>query len=93
MFIQVAGFLSDAILQSYKVSIGDTDGNQELFFDPGENFSDFHQIVRLCQEPSLLGNRLLDSVASLSGNLEQLNDKGLCLYICLYKTISSKVFG
>ncbi|XP_053405680.1 spatacsin-like isoform X2 [Mercenaria mercenaria] len=76
---QVAGFLSDAILQSYKVSVGDTDGGQELFFDPGENFADFHQIVRLCQEPSLLGNRLVDSVASMSGNLEQVNDKVLTL--------------
>lgn len=75
---QVSGFLSDAILQSYKVSLGEVvAGDQEMFFDPADNFSDFHQIVRLCSEPSLLGNRLLDAVASMSGELEQTSDKGL----------------
>ena len=73
---QVAGFLSDAIIQSYRVSLGEGTGNQELLFDPGENFSDFYQIVRLCQEPSLLGDRLLSALASLADSPEQISDKG-----------------
>lgn len=73
----MAGFLSDAILQSYRVSLGDVKhGEQELFFDPADNLSDFHQVVRLCREPSLLGNRLLDAVASMAGELEQTSEKG-----------------
>ena len=76
VFPQVAGFLSDAIIQSYRVSLGDAAGDEELFFDPGENFADFHQIVRLCQEPSLLGDRLLGAVAAMADRSDQISDKG-----------------
>ncbi|KAL4227664.1 Spastic paraplegia 11 (autosomal recessive) [Mactra antiquata] len=76
---QVAGFLSDAILQSYKVSLGDALGDRDLLFDPRENFADFHQIVRLCIEPSLLGNKLVDIAASLGEDHDNLDDKVLTL--------------
>ena len=79
--MQVAGFLSDAIIQSYRVSLGDTAGDQELFFDPGENFTDFHQIVRLCQEPSLLGDRLLGALAAMADSAENISDKGIILIL------------
>lgn len=50
-----------------------------MFFDLMENFADFHQIVRLCQEPSLLGNRLIDCVVSVSDDPEQTSAKVLTL--------------
>ena len=59
------------------MSLGDTAGDEELFFDPGENFADFHQIVRLCKEPSLLGDRLLGAVAAMAESMEQISDKGM----------------
>ena len=76
----MAGFLADAILQTYRISLGDViAGNQEMFFDPSDNMVDFHQIVRLCSEPSLLGNRLVDAVAAMAGDLEETSDKGCVL--------------
>ncbi|WAQ97767.1 SPTCS-like protein [Mya arenaria] len=77
---QVAGFVADAILQTYRISLGDViAGDSEMFFDPSDNMTDFHQIVRLCREPSLLGNRLVDSVALMAGDLEDMSDKVLTL--------------
>ena len=85
---QVAGFLSDAILQSYKVSLGEMKaGDQEVFFDPADNF---HQVVRLCSEPSLLGNRLLSAVAMMGGGLEETSDKGFIMF--LFRNLESMTF-
>ncbi|KAH3730075.1 spatacsin-like isoform X1 [Dreissena polymorpha] len=77
---QVAGFLADAILQSYRVTLGDVkSGDQEMFFDPNDSTTDFHQVVRLCTDPSLLGNRLVEAVAAMALPLEDTSDKVLTI--------------
>ncbi|KAK3606037.1 hypothetical protein CHS0354_025081 [Potamilus streckersoni] len=72
---KVAGFLSDSIVQSYQSSLyGDSKGASqgELLLSPEEIQDDLSQIVWLCPEPSLLGDRLLEAVGSLSGNHEDI---------------------
>ncbi|KAL3867490.1 hypothetical protein ACJMK2_044692 [Sinanodonta woodiana] len=60
---EVAGFLSDSIVQSYR---------SKLLLSPEEIQEDLSQIVWLCPEPSLLGDRLLEAVSSLAGDHEDI---------------------
>ncbi|XP_064608291.1 spatacsin-like [Liolophura sinensis] len=68
----VAGFLSDAIVHSLKIfnSSGDASStsSSDLIFHPAEGATEFSNLVRLCHDPSMLGDRLLDAVAALAGN-------------------------
>ncbi|XP_052830059.1 spatacsin isoform X2 [Octopus bimaculoides] len=76
---QLAGFLSDAIIKSLKVCAPELRSPSlnspssvcnDLIFNPiagGESY----QILQLCQDPSQLGNRLLDAVASLASDTSQ----------------------
>ncbi|GAB1610156.1 spatacsin-like isoform X1 [Argonauta hians] len=75
---QLAGFLSDTIIKSLKLCAPELRSPNpdspstvcnDVIFNPmgGET----QQILQLCQDPSQLGNRLLDSVASLAPDTSQ----------------------
>ncbi|XP_060065527.1 spatacsin-like [Ylistrum balloti] len=73
---EVAGFLCDAIVYAYKFSycneeLPQTDpthqsGERDLLFNPTEDRGVSGQFVTLCPDPSILGDRLLDVVTSMS---------------------------
>lgn len=75
---QLAGFLADAILKSLKICAAELrspDSNSptavehDLIFNPiGPAGGDSQQFLQLCQDPSRLGDRLLDAVASLASD-------------------------
>ncbi|XP_066273752.1 spatacsin-like isoform X2 [Branchiostoma lanceolatum] len=73
---QVAGFLADAILHSLKVFTGETAPGadsprtaSELVFHPSDGTEGFLKLTKLCSDPSILGNMLLDRATSLEGSL------------------------
>ncbi|XP_078689529.1 spatacsin-like isoform X2 [Branchiostoma floridae x Branchiostoma belcheri] len=73
---QVAGFLADAILHSLKVFTGETAPDadsprtaSELVFHPSDGTEGFLKLTKLCSDPAILGNMLLDRATSLEGSL------------------------
>ncbi|XP_077989349.1 spatacsin-like [Glandiceps talaboti] len=70
---ELAGFLSDAITHSLSVFTGYdfTDApytGGELIFSPVSNKENFPMLVKLCDDPAVLGNRLLDTAISLASS-------------------------
>ncbi|XP_070541627.1 spatacsin-like [Ptychodera flava] len=76
---ELAGFLSDAITHSLSIFTGYEDDDApdsggELIFSPIQNRENFINLVKLCDNPAVLGNRLLDTAASFaSSNTEESN--------------------
>ncbi|XP_078607878.1 spatacsin-like isoform X2 [Branchiostoma floridae x Branchiostoma japonicum] len=73
---QVSGFLADAILHSLKVFTGETAPEadsprtaSELVFHPSDGTEGFLKLTKLCSDPAILGNMLLDRATSLEGSL------------------------
>ncbi|XP_033750087.1 spatacsin-like isoform X2 [Pecten maximus] len=73
---EVAGFLCDSIVYAYKYSYGSEElsqtdpahpqGERDLLFDPAEDRGVAGQFVTLCPDSSILGDRLLEVVTSMS---------------------------
>ncbi|XP_076102993.1 spatacsin-like isoform X1 [Mytilus galloprovincialis] len=76
---EVAGFLSESFVTSYKVKHGliAVKDKRELIFD--ESIGVVTQFIKLCSDPSLLGDRLLDAVTSLSVDQDLMSPKVLAM--------------
>lgn len=69
---------------SVSFTTGDTSSSSssDLIFHPAEGTTEFSNLVRLCPDPSLLGDRLLDAVAALAGNEADPSQAGKRLSSC-----------
>ncbi|CAC5394702.1 SPG11 [Mytilus coruscus] len=76
---EVAGFLSESFVTFYKVKHGliTVQDKRELIFD--ESIGVVTKFIKLCPDPSLLGDRLLDAVTSLSVDQDLMSPKVLAM--------------
>ncbi|XP_074651044.1 spatacsin-like [Tubulanus polymorphus] len=72
---QVAGYLVDAILHSLSVITGASTTNtasaqsvNELIYNPMEDRTLFTELMRMCTDSTILGNRLLDAASTYTTN-------------------------
>ncbi|XP_064618908.1 spatacsin-like isoform X2 [Lineus longissimus] len=72
--VEVAGFLCDIITHSLAVitnqepEVAKATSSSELVFNPLEDASVFTCFIKLCSDPSVLGNRLLEAAAAMSND-------------------------
>ncbi|XP_046337180.2 spatacsin-like isoform X1 [Haliotis rufescens] len=85
---QVASFLSVSIIKALKVSMGGQSGQgmkasspRDLMFNPIERISMFDQFIKLCKEPSRLGENLLEASLALGDCSDDLHSSGQTLSI------------
>ncbi|XP_070207763.1 spatacsin-like isoform X2 [Littorina saxatilis] len=73
--LEVASFLVDEIVKSLRIYLGGKDGfdagtgqrgTSELIFRPTEGGEVFSQLVSLCAEPAILGDKLLMALAAMA---------------------------
>ncbi|XP_005101143.2 spatacsin [Aplysia californica] len=86
---EVTGFLADAIVDMLKMFVrGHTDSDfdldmgssgVELMFNPADGMEVFAQFLKLCENTALLGDRILQSVASLAPDKNELSATDLTI--------------
>ncbi|BFY97193.1 hypothetical protein BsWGS_00232 [Bradybaena similaris] len=77
---EVTGFLADSIVEVLKIFVkGDTTdldtetsgSHSELMFNPSDGMEVFSQFLKLCENTALLGDRILQAVASFLSSSQQ----------------------
>ncbi|XP_048583501.1 spatacsin [Nematostella vectensis] len=83
---EVVGFLNDIILHSLRVYTGEelSGSSDDLIFNAAPSCDDVTQVIRLCSDQALLGNRLLDTAVDHANDREEAgsrDNKGLSLEV------------
>jgi spatacsin len=71
--MEVADFLSKGILKALQVQFGEgvlSPGKPGFIFDPSSPPEEFHRLARLCSNPSLVGNKLLEHAIAFARDTE-----------------------